>query len=119
MSGVMLKDWIDWESVLKVSRYAGGHSEVMERLFMGAEVIAFWIEDDWQGEEAFAYRMPYGAIVVVTDSFGSCSGCLLSTSQSISSGRRQKSFEQCGTAAGGESMMTTRMQLCLSSERTA
>lgn len=69
-------DAIDWYLVLAAPRYAGGHVEVMRTMFGDkANVIGEWIEDDYQGDEAFAYEFGDGTIAIVTDSFGSCSGC--------------------------------------------
>jgi hypothetical protein len=69
-------DSIDWESVMEAPRYAGGHVEVMQTMFGNkATVIAEYIEDDYQGSEAFAYEFEDGTIAIITDTFGSCSGC--------------------------------------------
>ena len=71
-----LVDKIDWARVLKAPRYAGGHQEVMDSIF-GAfgTVIAEWVEADYQGSLAYAYRFPDGTVAIITDYFGSCSGC--------------------------------------------
>lgn len=74
--GEMLKDRLDWERIMVQPRYAGGHEEVMEVLFKDAEVIARYIENAYQGSEGYVYRLKdTGEIVVVSDFFGSCSGC--------------------------------------------
>lgn len=71
-----LPDWIDWDKVMTKERYASGHEDVMRSIFRNpVKVIAEWVEDDYQGEEAFAYQFPDGSIVLITDYFGSCSGC--------------------------------------------
>ena len=71
-----LEKYIDWDLVMKQDRYAGGHEEIMKNIFgNNAKVIASWIEDDYQGSEAFAYQFNDGTVVLVTDYFGSCSGC--------------------------------------------
>lgn len=71
-----LEKYIDWELLEKQPRYAGGHEDIMKNIFgSNAVVIADWIEDDYQGEEAFAYQFPDGTVVIITDYFGSCSGC--------------------------------------------
>ena len=76
MNLAQLDSWIDWDGVMAAPRYAGGHSEVMCELFrLPVEIIASYIQDDYQGEEAFAYRFPDGSVVLITDWFGSCSGC--------------------------------------------
>jgi hypothetical protein len=67
---------IDWDKVMNVDRYAGGHIEVMEAIFGDrAQIIARYVEEDYQGTEAFAYEFPDGTIAIITDYFGSCSGC--------------------------------------------
>ena len=71
----MLKDLIDWKEVLAQPRDAGGHEHIMESIFRDGEVIAEYVENDYEGEEAFAYRLADGRIVLLTDSFGSCCGC--------------------------------------------
>jgi hypothetical protein len=71
-----LEKYIDWDLVMKQVRYAGGHEDVMRNIFgSNAKVIASWIEDDYQGAEAFAYQFTDGTVVLATDYFGSCSGC--------------------------------------------
>lgn len=71
----MLADLLNWDEIMLAPRHAGGHSLIMECLFKGATVVASWIEDDYQGYEAFVYRLEDGRYVLLTDSFGSCSGC--------------------------------------------
>lgn len=67
---------IDWQTALAAPRYAGGHEEVMRAIFGDrAEVIAEYTEDNYQGDCAFAYAFKDGGFCVITDSFGSCSGC--------------------------------------------
>lgn len=76
MMAAMLKDRLDWERIMAQPRYAGGHKEVMEVLFRDSEVIAGYVERNWQGCEGFVYRLhDTGEIVIVSDYFGSCSGC--------------------------------------------
>lgn len=77
----MLKDFINWELVMVQNRSAGGHSEIMENLFKDAFVLSSYVESDYQGEEAFIYKLKKryqngeGTFILVTDYFGSCSGC--------------------------------------------
>lgn len=71
----MLRDLLNFDKIMTAGRSAGGHTEIMDCLFIGAEVIASWVEEDYQGNLAYAYRLSDGRIVLVTDSFGSCSGC--------------------------------------------
>lgn len=75
MNDFSLRNEIDWNNVMKAERYAGGHEEVMRSLFKNAAVIAYYIEGWYDGDEAFAYQLEDGRIVIVSDSFGSCSGC--------------------------------------------
>lgn len=71
-----LTELIDWQTVLAAPRYAGGHEEVMRSIFgAGSEVIAWWSEDDYQGTIAIAHKLADGRVVVMTDYYGSCSGC--------------------------------------------
>lgn len=71
-----LESLIDWDTVMAQPRYAGGHEEVMRNIFgKNAEVIAWWSENDYQGTIAIAYRFPNGEVAVMTDYYGSCSGC--------------------------------------------
>gem|GEM_PF-4700836 len=41
----------------------------------GSEVIAWWSEDDHHGTIAIAHKLSDGRVVVMTDYYGSCSGC--------------------------------------------
>lgn len=72
-----LLSMVDWDNVMKASRDAGGHEDVMQKVFYEhiAVVFASWIEKDYQGNEIFAYLFKDGYIVIIQDSFGSCSGC--------------------------------------------
>ena len=70
-----LKDLIDWETVLKQPRYAGGHDDQMQSLIKGATVLGHWNEGDYQGKVATAIRLPDGRAALYVDYYGSCSGC--------------------------------------------
>lgn len=71
-----LTERIDWKTVLAAPRYAGGHEEVMRSIFgADSEVIAWWTDGDWQGTIAIAHKMTDGLVLVMTDYYGSCSGC--------------------------------------------
>src|ERR1035437_9853626 len=72
---IMLKDLLNWDKIMTADRYAGGHSEVMENLFRNSKVVGSYIQDDYQGSEAFAYKIAGKKYVLVVDYFGSCSGC--------------------------------------------
>lgn len=75
----MLKDFLDWDRILKVRAGSGGHSEVMDVLFINGIVLATCTNGDYQGTIGYAYLV-YGythtaKIVVISDYYGSCSGC--------------------------------------------
>ncbi len=70
-----LKDYINWEVLIKQSRCAGGHTDIMDNLFYGAEIAASYVESDYQGKEGYVYKLMDGRFVLVNDYFGSCSGC--------------------------------------------
>lgn len=69
------KDIINWEVLMKLPRYAGGHDEQMKSLFKGSEVIAHYNEGDYQGYVATCVKLPSGEYAIYSDSYGSCSGC--------------------------------------------
>lgn len=71
-----LEELIDWKLVMEAPRYAGGHEDVMNAMFGNkAKVISNWVEDDYQGTTAWAYEFEDGTVAIMTDWFGSCSGC--------------------------------------------
>ncbi len=70
----MLKDRLNWSEIMVQPRYAGGHEEIMRVLFKDSKVLFEFVEDDYEGTEAFVYEID-GNIILVTDYFGSCSGC--------------------------------------------
>lgn len=79
METMMLKDFLDWDRILKQRGSAGGHSEIMDVLFINGIVLANVSTNDYQGYVGYAYLV-YGythtaKIVVISDSYGSCSGC--------------------------------------------
>lgn len=76
MTKEMLVQAIDWPTVMAAPRSAGGHQEVMRAIFgSNAEVIAECDEGTYEGSVAFAYSFPCGGYCLITDSYGSCSGC--------------------------------------------
>lgn len=76
MTNEELATRINWPAVLAEPRYAGGHSEVMAAIFKDAgKVLGSWEEGDYSGEIAWAYEFPDGTVAIITDSYGSCSGC--------------------------------------------
>lgn len=70
-----LQSLIDWENIMKMERYAGGHDEQMQGLFKGAKVVAHWNEGDYQGMVATCVKLPDGRFAIYNDYYGSCSGC--------------------------------------------
>lgn len=70
-----LQQFIDWEKIMKMPRYAGGHDEQMKGLFKGAKVIGHWNEGDYQGMVATCVQLADGRFVIYNDYYGSCSGC--------------------------------------------
>lgn len=70
-----LQKLIDWEKIMKMPRYAGGHDEQMQGLFKDAEVIAHWNEGDYSGSVATCIKLPDGRFAIYNDYYGSCSGC--------------------------------------------
>lgn len=78
-NNVMLKDLLDWDSIMQQPRYAGGHTEVMGHLFRDCVILAKHVQDDYQGTVGYVYMIYFGTnfceVVIVTDSFGSCGGC--------------------------------------------
>jgi hypothetical protein len=75
----MLKDCLDWDRIMKTQRYAGGHTGVMDVLFKNSHVLTSHVEDDYSGTVGYVYLIydfhSIAKIVVISDSFGSCSGC--------------------------------------------
>lgn len=70
-----LQPLIDWENIMQMERYAGGHDDQMKGLFKDATVIAHWNEGDYQGMVATCVQIPDGHFVIYNDYYGSCSGC--------------------------------------------
>jgi hypothetical protein len=70
-----LQTMIDWDAILPMSRYAGGHDEQMQGLIKGATVLGHWNEGDYQGQVATAMHLPDGRVALYNDYYGSCSGC--------------------------------------------
>lgn len=70
-----LQSLIDWENIMKMERYAGGHDEQMQGLFKGAKVVAHWNEGDYQGMVATCVKLPDGRFTIYNDYYGSCSEC--------------------------------------------
>jgi hypothetical protein len=67
---------IDWPTAMAAPRCSGGHQEVLGAIFGdNAKVIAEWTENGYSGEVIFAYQFKDGHVAIISDSFGSCSGC--------------------------------------------
>ena len=71
-----LLDRINWPAVMAAPRMAGGHEDVQDAIFEGQAIQhSFWTSGDYQGCTAVAWLFPGGRVVIMTDSYGSCSGC--------------------------------------------
>jgi hypothetical protein len=71
-----LLNLIDWDLVMKAPRGAGGHDEVMQSIFgSNAVVVAHWNEGDYQGTVMTAYLFADDSVGIISDGYGSCSGC--------------------------------------------
>lgn len=70
-----LKDRIDWDAIMAMPRYAGGHDCQMQGLFKGAKLLGHYNEGDYQGSVATAVKVRGKGVVCYHDYYGSCSGC--------------------------------------------
>jgi hypothetical protein len=70
-----LQKMIDWDNIMKMSRYAGGHDDQMIGLFKDSTVIGHWNESDYQGSVATCVELSNGRYAIYNDYYGSCSGC--------------------------------------------
>ncbi len=74
-----LQQYIDWDAIMKMKRWSGGHDEQMEGLFKSVEVIAHWNDNDYQGQVATCVKFLNGEFegqyAIYNDYYGSCSGC--------------------------------------------
>lgn len=66
---------INWEEIMKMDRWAGGHDEQMKGLFKNAEVVGHWNEGDYHGMVATCVKLPNSKYAIYNDYYGSCSGC--------------------------------------------
>ena len=66
---------INWDEIMKMDRWAGGHDEQMKGLFKNAEVVGHWNEGDYQGMVATCVKLQGGKYAIYNDYYGSCSGC--------------------------------------------
>ena len=70
-----LQKFIDWTTIMPLSRNAGGHDEQMQGLFRGATVIGHYNSGDYQGQVATCVQLPNGMFAIYNDYYGTCSGC--------------------------------------------
>jgi len=70
-----LQKMIDWDNIMKMNRYAGGHDDQMIGLFKDSTLIAHWNENDYQGMVATCVMLSNGKFAIYNDYYGSCSGC--------------------------------------------
>lgn len=74
-----LQEMIDWDNIMKMNRYAGGHDDQMIGLFKDSILIAHWNENDYQGMVATCVMLSGkgfdGKFAIYNDYYGSCSGC--------------------------------------------
>ena len=70
-----LKEHIDWDKIMPMERYAGGHDDQMRGLIKGAKVLGHYNEGDYQGKVATAILLPDKRCALYVDYYGSCSGC--------------------------------------------
>ena len=74
-----LQKRINWDAIMPMSRYAGGHDDQMKGLFKNVTVIAHWNEGDYQGQVATCVKFNDGKFKdhygIYNDYYGSCSGC--------------------------------------------
>ena len=76
VQSALLIDRIDWDAVMSMPRYAGGHDDQMKGLFKNVTVLGHYNEGDYQGQVATCVRFnDTQDIVIYTDYYGSCSGC--------------------------------------------
>lgn len=80
----MMADFIDWKTMLDESitpRTAGSHVDHLSKMFVNSHMIAHHSDGNWSGWDAVVilFAPPNPAlkpkIVLITDHFGSCSGC--------------------------------------------
>lgn len=81
---VKMVDFIDWKTMLDpdvTKRYAGSHVEHLSNLFLHSQMIASETSGDYQGYDVvvilFTPPIPHvdPKIIIVSDYYGSCSGC--------------------------------------------
>lgn len=70
-----MQSLIDWENIMPMKRYAGGHDAQMKGLYKGAKVIGHYNEGGYQGMVATCVKLPDGRFVIYNDYYGSCCVC--------------------------------------------
>lgn len=69
-----LQKLIDWEAIMPMKRYAGGHDEQMQALLKGSTVVAHYNSGGYQGKVATIVKLN-GKYIAYNDFYGSCSAC--------------------------------------------
>ena len=70
-----LQKMIDWNNLMIMPRYAGGHDSQMTGLFKESTLIAHWNEGGYDGMVATCVMLSDGKFAIYNDYYGSCSGC--------------------------------------------
>lgn len=70
-----LQEKLNWDVLMDLPRYAGGHDDQMTNLFKDATLIAHWNEGDYQGSVATCMYIKDFGYAIYNDYYGSCSGC--------------------------------------------
>ena len=71
-----LIDRINWDEIMPMDRYAGGHDEQMKGLLKNVKLIAHWNEGGYEGQVATCVQLnDTKEIVIYNDYYGSCGGC--------------------------------------------
>jgi hypothetical protein len=70
-----LQSQINFDYIMTLERYAGGHDDQMMSLFVDSKVIGHWNEGDYQGMVATCVQLKDGRFAIYNDYYGSCSGC--------------------------------------------
>ncbi|AXF52587.1 MAG: hypothetical protein [Caudoviricetes sp.] len=74
-----LHEYLDWDNLMKMDRYAGGHDCQMKGLFKNVEIIAHFNEGGYEGMVATCVKFNDGKFkdkfAIYNDYYGSCSGC--------------------------------------------
>jgi hypothetical protein len=67
---------IDWDKLIPMERWSGGHDEQMQGLLKDVNVIAHYNDCDYQGQVATCVQLnDTQEIVIYNDYYGSCDSC--------------------------------------------